>query len=275
MKEVYHIKKVLYLLATTITIVSCDDSDSSSSQLGTVELKFDNVVGEVAAGIISNQYSEEYPFTNSNGQMYNLTLVKYIVSEIAFEGPDGAHYADVLDITGDEVNGYYLVDDSDLKSQRIEIGGVTPGTYNQVTFKIGIEEEGISQGASIILDGMFWVWNTGYIGMKIEGQSPDSPGDSFGDTIDETNPYGFGYHIGGWKSPNNVRSITVEIDDFLVSSSFKPEVHLVVDVQNFMNGDMPIDFSAKNSVHSPSSGEPYADNLLDMFAFDHVHNNAL
>lgn len=267
--------KIIYILLLSFVFGACSEDESNSYGLGSIEVKFDNIVGDVSANILSNAGSDEYPYTTDSGQPYNLTLVKYIVSEIVFEGADGSYYSDVLDISGDDVRGYYLVDESDLTSQRITLSDIPDGIYDKITFKIGIESDGIDQGASIILDGMFWAWSSGYIGIKIEGQSPDSPGEAFGDTIEETNPYGFGYHIGGWNSPNNVRTVTVDLDEFLVSNSFKPEIHLAVDIAEFMNGPEAIDFYTKNSVHDASSGRVYADNILEMFYFDHVHNNPL
>jgi len=263
------------ILLLPLIFGACSEDQSDNSDSSSIEIKFDNIVGEVSAGILSNSGSEEYLYITDAGQSYNLTLIKYIVSEIVLEGPNDAYYADILDISGEDVRGYYLVDESDLTSQRITIPDVTDGIYDKITFKIGVESSGIDQGASIILDGMFWAWSSGYIGMKIEGQSPDSPGEAFGDTIEETNPYGFGYHIGGWNSPNNVRTITVDLEEFLVSNSYKPEVHLAVDIAEFMNGPEAIDFFSKNSVHDASSGRIYADNIQEMFFFDHVHNNPL
>lgn len=268
------IKTALYSIIAILLFSQCtEEGDGSGS--GTIEIKFDNIVGDKQSGILSNPYNEDYPFTTANGQDYNLTLIKYIVSEIVLEGPDGAYYADELSIAGDQINGYYLVDESNLSSQRVRIERIPPGIYDQISFKIGIEEEGVEQGASIILDGMFWAWNSGYISMKVEGQSPQSDGESFGDTIEEENPHGFGYHIGGWKSPNNVKTVTIDMDEILVSSDYKPEIHLVADIAQFLDGGEAFDFSMQNSIHDPNSGTPYADNIPMMFSFDHVHNNPL
>ncbi|MCV9385780.1 MbnP family protein [Reichenbachiella ulvae] len=269
--------KYIYYLGGMIAFAllsSCEENNDSNSA-GTIEIKFDNVVGEKQSGILSNPYNEDYPFTTAKVQDYNLTLVKYIVSEIVLEGPEGAYYADDLVIAGDDVNGYYLVDESNLSSQNVTIEGIMPGIYDQISFKIGIEEEGVDQGASIILDGMFWTWNSGYIGIKVEGQSPQSDGESFGETIEEENPRGFGYHIGGWGSPNNVRTVTIDMDEILVSPDFKPEIHLVADIAKFLDGGETFDFSVQNSVHHPQAGSVYADNIPLMFSFDHVHNNPL
>ncbi|SHK82642.1 hypothetical protein SAMN04488028_109110 [Reichenbachiella agariperforans] len=269
-------KKAVYtlLLSTIILFSQCTEEDNGVST-GTVEIKFDNVVGDIQAGLLANPGNEDYPYTTVLGQQYNLTLVKYIVSEIVLEGPDGAYYADELSIAGDDVNGYYLIDESNLSSQTLTVDQIAPGVYDQISFKIGIEEEGVDQGASIILDGMFWAWSSGYIGMKVEGQSSSSAGESFGDTIEETNPHGFGYHIGGWKSPNNVREVTIAMDEIRITPDYKPEIHLVIDIAKFLDGGLTFDFSKRNSIHDAATGAEYADNIPGMFRFDHVHNNPL
>lgn len=268
-------KRVLIYSIMSIFLFSQCTEEGDGSSTGTVEIKFDNVVGEKQSGLLSNQYNEDYPFVTAAGQSYNLTLVKYIVSEIVLEGREGAWYADELIIAGDQVSGYYLIDESNLSSQTVTVDGITPGIYDQISFKIGIEEEGVEQGASIILDGMFWAWNSGYIGMKVEGQSPESDGEAFGDTIEEENPHGFGYHIGGWSTPNNVQYVSLEMDEILINPDYKPEIHLLADIAKFLDGGKAFDFSMKNSIHDAASGEDYAYNISLMFAFDHVHNNPL
>lgn len=263
------------LLTAIIILGACTEEGGTASDFGNVIVKFDNAVEGQTARLLSEPGDESYTFTNGMGQAFNLTLIKYIVSEMVLEGPDGAYYAQPLEITADEVLGYYLIDEGDQLSQRIVLSDIPEGIYNKLSYKIGISEEGVEQGASIILTGMFWSWNSGYIGMKIEGQSPESLGEAFGDTIEETNPFGFAYHIGGWNTPNNIRSITLDIEEMMVSSGYQPEIHVIADITGFMDGIEKVDFSKQNSVHDPSAGQKYADNLLNSFVFDHLHNNPL
>lgn len=240
-------------------------------ETGRFDLKFDQIVGRRSTGILSEPLSTEYPFTNELEQTFNLTTFRYILSEIVFEGPNGEYHADELLVSRDETKGYYLIDETDFDSQRLRIEHIPKGTYNKVSFTLGVEESGVEQGTGIFLSGMFWTWNTGYIALKIEGQSPESPGEAFGDNIEESNPNGFAYHIGGWNNPNNNRRFTLEFEPLLVEPIYLPEAHIVVDAKRIFAGVNPVDFSDKNSVHTPSEGSMIADNLVDLFEIAHVH----
>ncbi|MFT5642090.1 MAG: hypothetical protein ACI9A7_002198 [Cyclobacteriaceae bacterium] len=264
-------KNILLILTIIITGACSSDDDLLVSTDGSIELKFDNIVGLQTSGIIEEPLSQNYPFETAQGQAYNLTLVKYIISEMILEGPNGEYYADSLNVSTDFLSGYYLINESEPTSRNIILENIPAGTYNKVTFTIGVNEEGVSQGTGIFLDGMFWTWNSGYIALKVEGQSPESNGDSFGDTIEESNPFGFGYHIGGWGSINNNQEYTLEFDAVEINQTQYPGVHILMDVANVFNGQNPVDFSITNSVHSPRTGNLVAKNLNDLFSIDHAH----
>ena len=232
---------------------------------------FDNVVGSISTRILAEEYSTDYPYQNELNQPFNLVTLRYIISEVVFEGPGGAYHADPLVASSSETRGYYHIDESDISSQRIRFDDIQPGTYNKVSFTLGVEQEGVEQGAAIFVEGMFWTWNSGYIALKIEGQSPDSPGEAFGDNIHETNPFGFAYHIGGWDVVNNNKRYTLEFEKLMVSPEFLPEIHIVMDVRNIFSGQNPTNFSIRNSVHTPTEGFAIAQNLNDIFSIDHVH----
>lgn len=252
-------------------LIACGDEEAPETPTGQIEIIFDNVVGTRTGGLLTDPGSEEYPFINEKGQSYNLTLVKYIISEIVLEGSNGEYHADPMDVSVDELKGYYLVDESNKDSQNIILEGIPPGTYNKISFLMGVSEEGVTQGTGIFLDGMFWTWNSGYIAFKIEGQSPDSYGDSFGDTIEETNPYGFGYHIGGWDAINNNQNYTLPFDPLLIDYNYFPGVHIVMNISEMFDGPNEVDFSEINSVHSPAAGVFIAENMDDLFVVDHAH----
>jgi len=247
-----------------------DDNELVSTD-GSIEFKFDNIVGLQTSGIIEEPLSENYPFTNILDQPYNLTLIKYIISEIILEGPNGEYFKDSMNVSTDNLSGYYLINESEPTSRNIILQNIPSGTYNQITFTMGVTEEGVTQGTGIFLDGMFWTWNSGYISLKVEGQSPVSNGDSFGDTIEESNPFGFGYHIGGWGSIDNNQIYSLNFDALEINNTQFPGVHVLMDVDKVFDGQNPVDFSITNSVHSPRTGRLIAVNLDDVFSIDHAH----
>ena len=249
-----------------------------SNVTGYIVIKFDNVMtlkdnqGIQQAGILSPPGNEEYPYVNANGQEYNLSFVKYMVSKVELIKSNGKVHYDPQLATADTRNGYYTINESEASSQKVFINGVPSGSYNKIRFTIGVEEDGVTLGATKLLqDEMFWTWNSGFIGFKVEGQSPVSPGQAEGDIVQSHNRNGFVYHIGGWKEPNNNRVIELDFDEVVVSDKLRPNLHVIVDVSKFFNTPFQVDFSKINNVHSPNFGKSYADNILSVFSVDHVH----
>lgn len=266
---------------------SCNSSDDPGPDArGAFEVEFDNVAGTEQLAL-ENAGSEQYPYVNANGQAFHITKFGYYISKIRLEGPNGELYEDELNISAnaDEVKGYYQIQESDASSQTIELKNITPGKYHSITFTVGIEEDGVQEGAAGgILDpaagAWFWNWNAGYIGMLIEGKSPASPQPQ--STHIEANA--FALHIGGWKDVapepgesqkfvNNIRTITLDFDTpVTVAENLKPRAHLIVDVLKVLDGSAHhIDFASDYAIHSPGPGKSYADNMTDAFVFDHVH----
>ncbi|MEQ8470411.1 MAG: hypothetical protein RIC35_04465 [Marinoscillum sp.] len=265
--------KLPILLITSITLIaSCSGGDEvDQTENGYFKLQFDQSVSGKSTKTLSAPLEENYPYTNSLGQPYNLTTIRYIISEVVLEGPNGAYFEDELLVSRDETKGYYLIDESDIPSQSINLENIPPGTYNKVSFTLGVNEDGVEQGTGIFLSGMFWTWNSGYIALKVEGQSPDSPGEAFGDSIEETNPFGFAYHIGGWNEPNNNQRYALEFEPLLVDPQYRPKAHIAMIVNNIFDGVNPVDFSDKNSVHTPGEGTEITENLDHLFEIAHVH----
>lgn len=277
--KVYRMITLLLLACSFALFVSCeDDNPEPTLEAGVVDLKFDNVVGPGVNAILSPVLSTQYPYQNPMGQEFNVTLLKYLVSRIVLEGPNGARFEDELKVTADEALGYYVIDLSSLASRILRFDEVPAGTYNKVTFMVGVDSSGVAQGAAggVLSQGMgnrdtdmFWNWNAGYVSVKFEGQTAaNTQGAAFGETITEDNLNGFAYHLGGWGNPNNNKTISIETDPFTVAEGQEPSVHIVLDLAELLKG---INMSLTFSLHSPASGVNMANNIPAAFKFDHVH----
>lgn len=270
------LKSTIALLAMAVLFISCgEETEDPQTNLGSsVAIEFDNFVGTSQVNLES-EGSTSYAYNTTGGQEFNLTRVQYYVSKIILTGENGEIFEDELQVSAnaDEIKGYYFIHESDNASKLIELTNVPEGTYTQITFNLGIDEEGVQEGAAGgILDpangAPFWNWNAGYIGMTIEGQTS---------VIDESE---FAIHIGGWKDIvpedgttqkfyNNVKTITLNLDvNMQLSNTLEPEIHIVTDIQKIL-GD--VDFTATPQVHSPAVGRLFADNLESAFVVDHVH----
>jgi len=255
-----HISKNVFSLLLVITLFSCSDDDSANT--GSIVIEFDNVVS--SADLALNTQDE--PYTNAEGESYRVTTLKYYISSIKLHRTDGFIFEDEVSTSGDK--GYYLVDESIEESTEIRLNNVPEGDYTQITFTIGVDANKIAEGAQAgVLDpvkGMFWSWNTGYIFVKLEGTSTASS--------DEEKK--ILYHVGGYNEPNNIRTKTVSMGDHeaMVRTNLTPEVHMIVDVNKFFEGNTTISFKTTPVRHMPSDNVVIADNYKNTFIVDHVHN---
>ncbi len=266
MKKLYS----LFLLALfAATIISCDDDDDEGGQTGDIEIKFDNVVGEDDLELNTS----DQPYTNAAGESYKVTMLRYYISNIKLKTSDGKTYTD--EVTPDGSRGYYLIDESEVGSHRVTLEKVPAGDYSEITFTIGVDANQVTEGAQLgALDpakGMFWDWNSGYIFMMFEGESEDS-----------SDPYkAILYHVGGYKSDaavpglaNNIRTKTLSTghEPAMVRSNKTPKVHVIIDVNKFFDSPNEISFAETPVQYSPADNTKVADNYVNAFVVDHVHN---
>lgn len=269
MKEGSFILISILFVFTSLVLSSCSDDDGDANT-GPITIEFDNVVGSENLQLNTSNN----PYSNSNDEAYKVTWLTYYVSNISLKKADGTVYEDPMKADGSA--GYYLVDESDAGSQEVTLENVPSGEYTEITFTIGVDASQVSQGAQTgALDpakGLFWSWNSGYIFMALEGVSPIS--------TEQDNV--FQYHVGGYKDDatsnqvNNIRTITLSFngDSAPVRPKHNPEVHLLFDVNKFLNGTgEQVSFTGNTSRHSPMACKDLADNIPGAFVVDHIHAN--
>ena len=279
---------ITILASINLYFTSCSKDDNPTDETnGTVEVEFDNIA--LVDGIqrqlsMVTPGSSDYQYTNALNQKFNINLLRYYISNIVLEGPNGEYFEDKVSVTTTAVKGIYLVDESNHTSSLITLSDVPAGEYNKIKFTVGVDENGVTEGAAGgILDpatcNMFWNWNSGYIALKFEGQSPDSNGGVSGtETLDENSIHGIAYHIGGWRDIEgtafvyNNKALSLDFDtNAKVKYGEQPHVHIVMDVLTLFNGENDIDFTGNHNVHKPLDGVDLANNIPDAFTFDHIH----
>ena len=274
-------------LALSFFIISCDDDNDNTPNVGVVEVEFDNIA--LVNGIqrqlsLATPGSDEYAYTNGMDQDFNINLLRYYITNIKLEGPNGEVYEDKVTVDEAGTEGIYLIDEGDLTSGLIIFPEVPAGQYSKITFTVGVEENGMTEGAvGGNLDpatcNMFWNWNSGYIAVKFEGQSDVSNGGTSGtETLDATNEHGILYHVGGWKDIDgsafvyNNKTISLDFDtNARVEDGEQPHVHIVFDVLSLFKGKNMVDFTGNHNVHKPVDGISIAENIPAAFSFDHIH----
>ncbi len=219
---------------------------------GELELQFHNFVGDQELVLDSVTYR------NSLNQSFQITAFKYYVSNIHLVKTDGKSVA---------VPGYFLVNEEETESRKIQLTNLPEGNYSQIEFLVGVDSarncSGIQKDVLDPAKGMFWAWNTGYIFLKLDGISPQStaPG------------HKLEYHIGGFKQPNNhLRTIRLETPGLQIHSKIKSTLSIKTDAANLLSAPHPIDFSKTPMVVDADKAAGIADNVLRLFSVTRIQN---
>jgi hypothetical protein len=278
-------------------LFACVKQQEEAPVFGELEIQFDNVVGSGADKrqlCLAEAGSADYDYRNGLEQPFNVTLLRYYISGVKLEGPNGEYYEDEMTASAGRSKGYYLVDEADPASQYITLKNVPQGAYDKLSFTVGVDAAGLMEDAvGGVLDPleskMFWSWELGYIALKFEGQSPESPGQALGESIHADNPAGFVFHIGGWKddppSRNNNRVVHLVFDGEALVGKHRgghghghghghgdaPHIHLEFNVAKIFQGARPVDFRVDNAIVDPATGAFLADNIAAAFRYDHMH----
>jgi hypothetical protein len=270
-----NLQYTLFGLAILLFTFSACTKEEGETKYGQFTLGFDNRVGTEAAALNATG-STDYPFATQMSQDFNIQTLGYYISRVELTGPNGASYADEVSTgaTAAEVKGFYQVLESNESSKTIALENVPVGTYNKITFTLGIEADYVQDGANAgILDpangGWLWNWDSGYIFFKLEGTSPAS---TKGD-------HTFKFHIGGWKEiagntalTNNVKRITLDFPTTAeVTESSDLEAHIQMDLLKVLDGHHAVDFSTTNTVMSPAAGADFAHSLEEAFMVHGIH----
>ncbi|MET7258714.1 MbnP family protein [Dyadobacter fermentans] len=257
-----------------LMLASCESEAQgpvpSTGDKGALTIEFDNIVGDknlVLGGGAS---------TNGAGEDFVITKFNYFVSNIKLLRADGTSYVVPQD------SSYFLIMENKKESQFVRLKNIPAGTYTGLEFMLGVDSlrntmpierrTGVlDPGGSMMEDGMYWAWNSGYIFLKMEGTS------SKGNPVNSK----FYYHIGlfgGYttRTVNNTRIVKLGFGELKadVTTSKTPEVHLFADVQKVFKGPgINLSIGQYNSVMSqqPQVTAQIADNYTQMFSVDHIH----
>lgn len=260
MKKINILFAILSITALSMSSCKDDNNDPSTSgpaQPGDVTIDITNV-----AGTVNVDETGATSYTNSSGESFTVTKLKYYISNVRLLKDDAVVYS--------LPDGYFLVDEADQASTKLLLPDVPGGAYTSVKFTLGVDSarnvSGAQTGALDPANGMFWTWSTGYIFYKLEGTSPVAPG-------------GIAYHIAGFSDANNTNAIREVEVDFMGSSlqvdgSREAEIHVLADVLKVFSTPNTISIANINIQMTPGGNSLLiADNYAQMFSFDHLHND--
>jgi hypothetical protein len=190
-------------------------------------------------------------YQNELGEEFKVTKLKYYIGNIVLKNSAGNDFA---------LAEHFLISEEEPLSKLITLEGVPAGNYTRIEFIIGVDSihncSGAQAGSLDPVNAMFWTWNSGYIFLKLEGRSPNSP----------LPGHIFEYHIGGYKQPNNcLRKVSLEVH-LNVSSKKNETVRIKTDVLEILKKPASIAFKKLPSVTDAGNAGTIADNYRDMFS---------
>ncbi|RRB04545.1 MbnP family protein [Larkinella rosea] len=257
-----HFLSAMSTMLFVLLLIACHN-DPLEPEYGTVQLKFDNVVGT------SDLKLDSATYTNGSGEPFSVSKLNYFVSNIKLKKADGSSYVVPQD------SSYFLVMENNAASQSIMLHNVPAGTYTGIDFVVGVDslrntmDIGKRTGA---LDpggaaaGMYWDWNSGYIFLKLEGTSAKAP-------VDATGSRNFMYHIGlfgGYKTKtiNNLRTIQLSFNTkpAQVVMYGKTGIQIKADVLKLFDGVKPLSIAKNPDIMVSDSSRNVANNYATMFS---------
>ncbi|MEP7278751.1 MAG: MbnP family protein [Bacteroidota bacterium] len=207
-------------------------------------IRFRHLVGNRELKLFDKNY------TNRFGESFIVTKFKYYISGLS-----------VTDAGGRTIrlkDSCYLVDEQDSLSKIIQLPAC--GRPQSISFFIGIDSakntDGVQTGSLDPANGMFWTWNSGYIFVRLEGQSNVSPAPA----------HIFGWDIGGFRyNENALRKITLTVNKY---EAFAGNTIVIdADILTCFDGVHPLQISGSPVCHQPGKlAMQLADNCSTMFS---------
>ena len=266
--------KIQYIIFYSIIALgfsSCKDDSQAIQPIGklaTVQLVFDNVVGDKDLLLDSTEY------VNLFEQAFTVAKFNYFISNIELKMKDGT-YVPVL-----QDSSYFLVKEKDPSSLIANLNWVNEGEYAGIRFMIGVDSlrntmpldfrTGMLDIGGFASD-MYWTWNQGYIFMKLECHKPQSKGDP-----NPAIPYV--YHIGGFggmNTPtiNNIKIVNLDFPSTLIATqATKAKVFIKANALQVLLGENPVDFEQYPTVMLTTYSKNIADNYSTMFTINSIQN---
>ena len=158
----------------------------------------------------------QHIYLNQNNDSISFSTLKIYFSDFRFKDKISGRIRSI-----DTLIFYDLAD----SSTHSFFNDLNLSNYECVAFTLGLDSSknvsGELENAFDPLLGMYWAWNTGYINLKIMGESSAVP----------TNSHEFEFHLGGYRSPfATAQTIQVDLNDqyiyFDVEKLFSESINL-------------------------------------------------
>jgi len=252
------LKVALYTMLTVVTVSACKKENPTPTVNDPIVQETGKVTIEMNHkwGAIDFELNTEYIHPTTNDQL-TFAMFKYYISNFKLKKSDGTWWT--------HPESYFLVNISNPSTTQFDLTGIPAGTYTEMSFVMGVDStrnvSGAQTGALSTTNAMFWSWNSGYIMLKAEGQSPQATGGSFA------------YHLGGFSGVNNIvtqRNVVFGATNLVVTSASNGAISMLVSPATLFTNFGSV---SNGNIHMPShDAKMMADDFYGDVTFDHLHN---
>lgn len=192
-------------------------------------------------------------YTTPLGEPYNLTKLRYYISNIKLPG----NFAAAAD------EQHFLIDVAKETSFTVRL---KEGKYNQIEFLLGVDSvrnfSGAQTGALDPMNDMFWTWNSGYVMFKVEGYSDSSSAPN--NKLE--------HHVGGYRFGNQVATpVLLTFDEIKIKADQNVDVFINMNMDAYWAGINPIRISEYPVCTLPGSlAKKIAANFHGLFSIKEI-----
>lgn len=176
MKTIFKSMLIIAAFGAVTSLSSCDDEDEDPITPATpsqsASIRFNHMSGNDT--LMLNTTNK--PYTNALGQVYNVSKLRYLISNVTLHQLNGEEI---------EFDEYFFVDFSKPETFTFNPSKSVPqGVYSGISYTFGFNEEDNTNGIYDELNAVNWNWpgalGGGYHFMQLEGEFVDSSNnDSF------------------------------------------------------------------------------------------------
>lgn len=250
---------VFVLAIGAIFLSSCkknttDPIDGDPATSKNVEISVKHNWADVSNALVLGQ-DYLHPITD---ETVNFQTCNYYLSNFQFKNSDGTWWSHPF--------SYNLVRLTNNPQFTFTLPDVPFGNYDAVRFLIGVDSaknvSGAQAGDLAPSNAMFWSWSTGYIMIKLEGNSP------------QANWEWFSFHVGGFRDAdgsNTTRWLELDLTEtpLTVSKENTPKLKLHADISKTWGLENKIE--VYSSLHAPDFvAQLIADQFRTAFTLDGV-----
>lgn len=267
----FQFKNIIAVVAIALAFTSCSKDedpaiDTTPIGYGSLKVEFDNVYGTANLALGTN-------YTNSNGEVVQVSKAKYIISNIVLTKTDGAIY------TYPKSESYFIVDELTPSSVILNLANIPAGDYKAIKFGVGVDQTQWALGATgqgnflayAQNAGMMWSWSAGYKFLALEGTFTSS-------TV--TTAAQYKVHTGQTGTDYNYADVALNFpNNALVRTTITPQVHVMTDLSKVLDGTHKVSLTASNMggmgamIMGGSQLALITGNVPSMFSVEHVHND--